>query len=222
MFCYEIAAILHSIILNIDRALLKYVFVRNFTLARKVAKPVTVEENDDKRCITATFGILLNINFLPIQLIYAGKRAELTRYKFPDEFGLSVNPTHYSNSTESIKLIDEIVALYLESERQNLNLPPAFKGLLILDVFTDQITGDVNAALNKSHVYAVHVPANMIRFYQPLHLTVNGQAKKFMKNKFHRWYATEITKLLNEGVKLDEVNVRLLLSTLKPLYVGWV
>ena len=79
MFCYEIAAILHSIILNIDRALLKYVFVRNFTLARKVAKPVTVEENDDKRCITATFGILLNINFLPIQLIYAGKRAELTR-----------------------------------------------------------------------------------------------------------------------------------------------
>lgn len=159
MFRYEIVAILHSIILNIDQTTLKYVFVGNFTLARKVAKPVTVEENNNKRCITATFGIRLNINFLPIQLIYAGKRAELTHYKFPDEFGLSVNPTHYSNSTESIKLGNEIVALYLESERQNLNLPPTFKGLLrfTLDIFTDQMTGDVHAALNKSHVYAVHV-----------------------------------------------------------------
>ena len=41
-----------------------------------------------------------------------------------------------------------------------------------------------------------------------------------MKNKFNSWYTNQVTKQLDEGVKLDEVNVRLLLSTLKLLYAG--
>ena len=43
---------------------------------------------------------------------------------------------------------------------------------------------------------------------------------QFMKNKFNSWYTNQVTKQLDEGVKLDEVNVRLFLSTLKLLYAG--
>ena len=37
----------------------------------------------------------------------------IPRFKFPEEFSLSVNPTHYSNETKSVKLIEEIIAPYL-------------------------------------------------------------------------------------------------------------
>ena len=101
------------------------------------AKSVVIERNNDKRCITGTFGISFSSNFLPIQLIYGGKTEQsLPRFKFPAEFSLSANPMHYSNTTESIKLIDEIIAPYLEIEIEKHNLPPTQKGLLIMDVFT--------------------------------------------------------------------------------------
>ena len=107
----------------------------------------------DKRCITATFGISLNNNFLPIQLIYAGKTEQsFPRSKLLDEFSLSVSPTHYSNSLEPIKLIHEIMARHIENERQNLNLPPTHKALLIMGIFTGQMTDDVHAVLNKNHM----------------------------------------------------------------------
>ena len=62
----------------------------------------------------------------------------------------------------------------------------------------------------------------MTCFYKPLALTVNGQAKKYMKNKFNNWYNSQIAKQRDEGVKLNGVNVRLFQSTLKPLHAGWV
>ena len=42
---------------------------------------------DDKRQITATFGISLTAAFLPMQLIYASKTKRcLPKFTFPDEF----------------------------------------------------------------------------------------------------------------------------------------
>ena len=117
LFHHEIATMVerhnipHSMILNIDQTPLKYVSVGNFTLAEKGEKCVTLEGSNDKRCMTATFGISFSNNFLPIQLIYGGKTEQsIPRFKFPEEFSLSADQTHYSHSTESIKLIDEMIA----------------------------------------------------------------------------------------------------------------
>ena len=42
-----------------------------------------------------------------MQLIYGGKTNQsLPRFKFPESFPLSVNLKHYSNTLESIKIID--------------------------------------------------------------------------------------------------------------------
>ena len=63
-----------------------------------------MEGGSDKRCMTGTSRITFSNEFLPMQLIYGGKTVQsLPRFKFPQEFSLSGNPTHFSNSSESIK-----------------------------------------------------------------------------------------------------------------------
>ena len=110
-----------SLIINIDQTPLKYVPTGNFTLAAKGSTTVTMEGGNDKRCITGTFGITFTNKFLPIQQIYGGNTEQsLPRFKFPEGFSTSVNPTNYSNATESIKLIEEIIVLYLKEEKRSL------------------------------------------------------------------------------------------------------
>ena len=82
-----------SMIINIDQTLLKYVPTSKFTLAEKRTKSVTMEGGSDKRCITGTFSITFSSELL-MQLIYGGKTVQrFPRFKFPQEFSLSANPT---------------------------------------------------------------------------------------------------------------------------------
>ena len=52
---------------------------------------------------------------------------------------------------------------------------------------------------------------------QPLDLTVNGYMKKYCKSKFNHWYMSEITKQMDNGKSVEEVDVKLQLTRLKPL-----
>ena len=69
------------------------------------------------------------------------------------------------------------------------------------------------ASLN---IEVVSVPANMTSFLQPLDFTVNREAKTFMKDQFTSWYLAQIQSQLDSGVVLDDVDVDLRLSVLKP------
>ena len=124
LFHHEIVSLIEehdipcSMITNIDQTPLKYVPTGNFTLTAKGSMTVTMEGGSDKRYITGTFGITLTNKFLPIQLIYGGKTEQsLPQFKFPEGFSTSANPTHYSNATKSIKLIEQIIVPYLKEER---------------------------------------------------------------------------------------------------------
>ena len=79
-------------------------------LAEKGETSVTMEGSSDKRCKknTPIFGISLNTNFLPTQLIYFMLRRQSRTFHI-----LNANLALYSNSTESIKLIDEFIAPYI-------------------------------------------------------------------------------------------------------------
>ena len=70
---------------------------------------------------------------------------------------------------------------------------------------------DVRAALNKNCNCAVNVSTKMTRFYPPLYLAVNGHANKFMKNKVNSLYTSQITRQLDQRMKLDQVNGRILI-----------
>ena len=75
------------------------------------------------------------------------------------------------------------------------------------------------AAMN---IEVVSVPANMTHFFQPLDLTVNREAKKFMKDQFTAWYSAQIHTQLDSGVPLDDVDVDMRLSVLKPIHATWL
>ena len=97
-----------NLILNFDQTPLKYVPVSHNTMAKKGVKSVAITGGPGKGSVTGTFVITLNGDFLTLQLIYGGKtRQSLPRYKFPHSFSLSVSPNHFSNTEESIKIINE-------------------------------------------------------------------------------------------------------------------
>ena len=52
--------------------------------------------------------------------------------------------------------------------------------------------------------------------------TVNGYWKKFLNSKFAQWYSAEVTRQLANKVALEDVQVKLQLTKLKPLQAGWI
>ena len=43
-----------------------------------------------------------------------------------------------------------------------------------------------------------------------------------MKRKYAEWYSGDIAKALDEGKELDDINIMLKLSILKPLHAKWI
>ena len=57
----------------------------------------------------------------------------------------------------------------------------------------------------------------MTNLFQPLQLTVNRAAKAFLKRKYAKWYSGKTSKALTDGIALDDIEIKLNLSVLKPL-----
>ena len=131
---------------------------------------------------------------------------------------LSQNP----NETETLSLIDTVIKPYVDLKRKELKLQPTQKALLIWDVFKGQKTDKVLSKLASLNIEVVSVPANMTHFFQPLDLTVNGEAKRFMKDQFTMWYSAEIQKQMEATGNDDNIEVDLRLSVLKPLHATWL
>ena len=167
--------------MNLDQTSLKYVPAMNHTMEKKNSSSVPIIGSSDKRSITGTFIVTLDGQFLPMQLIYGGKTLKsLPNFEFPDSFSLSVNPKHFSNNQESIKVVTEIVVPYVENQCKELQKPDQ-AALFILDVFRSQVTENVTSFLQKHNILLVLVPNNMTHMFQLLDLIVNKHCKTFLK-----------------------------------------
>ena len=201
-----------ELVLNADQTPCSY--KRRMTMAARKASSVPIKGLTVKRNITLTF--VVTGELLPMQVIYQGKTtaSQPRGFKFPRGFAISQNPKHYSNEDETLTLIDKVIVPYVERKRKELKLAPAQKALLIWDVFRGQKTTKV--------LKIVSVPANMTHFFQPLDLAVNGEAKRFMKDKFTTWYLDEVKQQIESGGDSTGINVDLRLTVLKPLHVVWL
>ena len=111
-----------DLVVNFDQTPSKPVPVGRSTLAQQNSTNVTIAGSSYKRTITVTFAVSLSGNFLPPQWIYGGKTTQsLPKYELPKSFSLSVNPTYYSNSQESIKFIEELLVPYFTMKRRDLD-----------------------------------------------------------------------------------------------------
>ena len=174
-----------------------------------------------KQAITATFGITYTNEFLPMQLIYGGKtERSIPRYNFPNNLSLSASPNHFSKTSELLQLIDETIVPYIQSERPKLQHQINHPALLIIDLFSGQVTPVVLQKLQEIYIFLVRVPPNMTNLFQPPDLTVNGAAKSFMKRRFTEWHSREIWKELESRKKLNDIDIKLTLTILKPLHAS--
>ena len=152
-------------------------------MSKRGEKSVPVKGLSDKRNITLTFVVTLSGEFLPMQIIDQGKtdRSQPRGFKFPDGFSVTQNPKHWSNETETLNLVKEVIDPYIKATRKKLGLPDNQKALLVWDVFKAQTTDKVTSELKRLNLEYTSVPANMTHFFQPLDLTSNRSAKEFMK-----------------------------------------
>ena len=215
-----------ELVLNADQTPSSYVSLGRMTMASKNSSSVPIKGLTDKSNVTLTFVISLSGEFSPMQIIYQGKtsRSQPVGFKFSNGFAVSQNEKHYSNDAETLSLIDKVFKPFVERKKKELKLPLTQKALLIWDVFKGQNTEKVLSKLASLNMVVVSVPANMTHFFQPLDLTVNGEAKRFMKDKFTTWYSEEVEKQINpgNGDANGEVNVDLRLTALKPLHTSWL
>ena len=68
----------------------------------------------------------------------------------------------------------------------------------------------------------VIVAHNLINKFQPVDISVNQAAKRFISNKFNTWYVDWVSKQLSNGITPGRVKVSLKLSDLKPLHAKWI
>ena len=112
------------------------------------------------------------------------------------------------------------MSLYRTLKNSMFHLIFDHPALLIMNVFKVQMTCAVRELLNKNHILLEKVPANITYLFQPLDVQggPNGYVKRFMKKKFTLWYSDQVIHTLDEGKDVEDVEISLKLSIVKPLH----
>ena len=212
-----------SLVLNLDQTPLPYVTPGKYTFSLKGTKHVPIKGVDDKRQITATFAVSSVGNFLPVQLIYAGKTSRcLPKFKFPEEFSVTFTENHWSNTTASIAFFNEIIFPYLNKVKMDLGLPEEQFSLVIMDTFKGQDNDTIKELCLENNCEITIVPHNLTHVFQPLDLSVNKAAKSFVQNKYNEWFADQVSQQLTRGILPADVKVSSKISLIKPLHAQWI
>lgn len=66
-------------------------------------------------------------------------------------------------------------------------------------------------------IFFTNVSPSMTYFSQPLDL-----CQKIMARKFNDWFTVQVDAQLQKGVPIDEIDIKLHLSLLKPLHATWM
>ena len=208
-----------ELVINVDQTPSKFVATDNITMTAKGEKHISRAGATDKRAITVTLCESLDGCMLPFQLIYTRKtERSLPNFTFPDRFCLAFNYKHWSNETEIIRLIEELLVLYIEKVKEEKALPQSQKSLLVWDAFKAQSTSKVMDTLSSYGIESVMVPKNVTHLLQPLDLTTNASFKKYEKRASSEYFTSCIMEALTNDPDRDitTIQVDLRLLTLKP------
>ena len=174
-------------------------------MAAKREKQISCAGATDKRAITVRHCESFDGCMLPFQLIYTEKMENfLLNFAFPDGFCLAFSEKHWSNETDTIRLTEELLGLYIEKLNEEKVLPQSQKSLLVWDAFKAQSTPEVIDTLSSYGIEAVMVPKNMTHLLQPLDLTTNASFKKYEKRVFSEYFTSCIMEALTNGP--DQMN----------------
>ena len=78
--------------------------------------------------------------------------------EFLPGFCLSYNESHWSNQVETLRLLEQVIKLYIDKTKEELHLSIKMKTLLIWDAFGAQLLNLVTDALEAMDIVTVMVP----------------------------------------------------------------
>ena len=108
-----------SLVPNWDQTGINVVPSADYTMEQRGSKWIEIADYQDKRQITATFVATLSGEFLPIQILYAGKTDRcLPKHQFPASFDVYHTANHWSNEETVIRFVRKIIIPYIEETRQ--------------------------------------------------------------------------------------------------------
>ena len=123
---------------------------------------IPIKSVDDKRQITDTFAVSCTEQFLPIQLIYAGKsKRSLPKYSFPPSFSVKFKENHWSNTEKSVEFFKEITFLYLEDTKRLKSYSLEQHALVIMDTFKGEDNDTLKKLCAENYCDVVIVPHNL-------------------------------------------------------------
>ena len=211
------------LVFNLDQTPLNYISPGKYSFAPQGSKHVPIKGVDDKRQITATFTVNAAGEFFPMQLIYQGKTKRcLPKHEFPAGFNVTMTKNHWSNTEKAAEYFTETLFPAIEKIKEEENLPPEQKSLMILDNFRGQDNDEVKQLLAENGCLSRVVPHNMTAWFQPLDVSVNKPSKAFMSGKFNSWFADEIALQLSKGVDPAYIKVSTTLTRMKSLHARWI
>ena len=142
----------------------------------------------------------------------------MPKFTFPSNFHVTFTPNHWSNLEKFEEIIKVIFFTYLSAKEKELGYPEDQRSLIIMDNFKGQGNEEMKLLCAKNNCELVIVPHNLTNKFQPLDISINQSAKKFILNKFNAWYGDRVSKQLSNGVAPGNVKVSLKLKDLKPLH----
>ena len=94
--------------------------------------------------------------------------------------------------------------------------------MIVMDTFKGQYNAEIKALCLKNDCKLVIVPHNLTNKFQPLDISINQKAKKFISHKFNTWYANRVSQQLKKGVAPGDVKVSMKMYDPKPLHARWI
>ena len=132
--------------------------VSSWTTESEGAKRVELAGKDDKRQITAVFGCSLVGDFLPLQLIYQGKTTRcLPQVEVPPDWHITYSVTNDSTMKD---YVDKIIIPCIQKKREELNVLPDHRALLLFDHFKAQCTTPLLQILDNNDINVLLIPPN--------------------------------------------------------------
>ena len=212
-----------SLIVNSDETGLKLVPQSEWTMEKEGAKKVPIKGLDDKREVTAFLSITPSGVYLPPQVLYQGTTERCHPvYQFPDNWDIWHSSSHWSTQDTVERFVDKVIVPYVQTQRDLLGLPAMQKALLIFDVFAAHRVESVLSKLDENNVLVIFIPPNCTDMLQPLDISVNKPLKAEIKRRFINWYSDEVKVQLDNGIPIEEINIHMPISKMKPLAACWL
>ena len=156
------------------------------------------------------------------QVVPEKVKIEVGRHAALKEFHVTYTKNHWSNFEKCVELFKKVIFPYLQAKKKEFGYPEEQYSLIIMDTFKGQDNEAMKSFCNKNNCELVIVPHNLTNKFQPLDLTINQKAKKYVSSKFNEWYAERVSKQLMNGKAPGDVKFSLKLSDLKPLHAKWI